>query len=218
MSKPFSLPEAMHDYLETHNTPPDPAQAALRTETESLPQWGMRLNHEAAVMLELIVRAQRPMFCVEVGTFTGYSSLTVARALPPGGHMLCCDVSQEWTAVARRHWQAAGVDDRIELRIGPAADTLRGLPADPPIDFALVDADKTGYVDYYEELVPRLSPHGLIAVDNTMWSARVLDDSDTGADTVALRRFNDHVAADPRTTNVTVPIGDGITLIARDSS
>ena len=213
MSKPFSLPEAMHTYLDERNTPPDAAQAALRSETEELAEWGMRFNHESALLLQLIVRAQQPMFCVEVGTFTGYSSLTVARALPPGGRMLCCDVSEKWTAVARRHWEAAGVSDRIELRIGPAIDSLRSLPTDPEVDFAVIDADKTGYLDYYEQLVPRLSPHGLIAVDNTIWSARVIDEDDYSPDTIALRHFNNHVAADARTTNVTVPIGDGITLI-----
>ena len=213
MTKPFSLPEAMHAYLDARNTPPDAGQKALRAETEELPSWGMRLNHEAAVMLQLVVAAQRPLFCVEVGTFTGYSSLTIARALPPGGRLLCCDVSEEWTNVARRHWEANGVDDRIELRLGPAIDTLRALPAEPTVDFALVDADKSGYTDYYEELVPRLSDHGLLAFDNTMWSAAVIDPDDTSEDTIALRHFNDHVAADERTVNVTVPIGDGITLV-----
>lgn len=203
----------MAGYLENLNTPPNAAQEALRIETAELPSAMMRFNHEAAVMLQLIVRAQRPMFVVEVGTFTGYSSLTLASALPPGGRMLCCDVSAEWTDIARHHWAAAGVDDRIELRIAPAIETLRSLPPEPTVDFAVIDADKTSYVDYYEELVPRLSPHGLIGVDNTMWSGRVLDDSDTTEDTVAIRRFNAHVAADPRTINVTIPIGDGVTLI-----
>lgn len=213
MTKPFSLPEAMHEYLDARNTPPDAGQQALRLETEQLPSWGMRLNHEAAVMLQLIVRAQRPQFCVEVGTFTGYSSLTIARALPAGGRLLCCDVSEEWTDVARRHWEANGVADRIELRLGPAIETLRALPAEPTVDFALVDADKTGYIDYYEELVPRLGPRGVIAVDNTLWSGAVIDDDDDSADTVALRAFNDHVADDPRTVVALTPIGDGLTLI-----
>ncbi|MGI9607735.1 MAG: O-methyltransferase [Acidimicrobiales bacterium] len=213
MTKPFSLPEAMHGYLDARNTRPDAAQDALREETSDLPMAGMRFNHESALLLQLIVQALRPMFVVEVGTFTGYSSLTVARALPPGGRMLCCDVSDEWTSIARTHWAAAGVDDRIELRIGPAIDTLRGLPDEKSVDFAVVDADKGGYVDYYEELVSRLTPHGLIAVDNTMWSGAVLDASDTSDNTESLRRFNDHVAADARTTNVTVPIGDGVTLV-----
>ncbi len=203
----------MAEYLTNLNTPPSVAQEALRTETAELASAGMRFNHEAAMMLQLIVQAQRPMFVVEIGTFTGYSSLTVAAALPPGGRMLCCDVSEEWTDIARRHWAAAGVDDRIELRIDPAITTLRSLPAEPAIDFAIIDADKTTYVDYYEEIVSRLSPHGLIGVDNTMWSGQVLDDADTTQDTVAIRRFNAHVAADPRTINVTIPIGDGVTLI-----
>ncbi|NNF53618.1 MAG: SAM-dependent methyltransferase [Acidimicrobiales bacterium] len=203
----------MADYLSSLNTPPNPAQEAVRTETSQLPSATMRFNHEAAMMLQLIVRAQRPMFVVEVGTFTGYSSLTLASVLPEGGRMLCCDVSKSWTDVARRHWAAAGVDDRIELRIGPAIHTLRSLPAKPAVDFAIIDADKTGYVDYYEELVPRLSPHGLMGVDNTMWNGQVLDDTDSSEDTAAIRAFNAHVAADPRTINVTVPIGDGVTLI-----
>ncbi|MFW2380444.1 MAG: O-methyltransferase [Acidimicrobiales bacterium] len=213
MSKPFSLPEAMAAYLDARTTPPDAAQQALRDETARLENWGMRFNHESATMLQLIVSAIRPMFVVEVGTFTGYSSLTVGRVLPPDAKMLCCDVSDEWTSIARRYWAEAGIDDRIELRIGPAIDTLRALPADRSVDFAIIDADKGGYVSYYEELVPRLSPHGLIAVDNTMWGGAVIDETDQAGDTVALRAFNDHVAADSRTINVTVPIGDGITLI-----
>jgi len=213
MSKPFSLPEAMAAYLDARTTPPDQTQQALREETARLENWGMQLNHEAAVMLQLVVAAARPSFVVEVGTFTGYSSLTVGRVLPPGAKMLCCDVSDEWTSIARRYWAKAGIDDRIELRIGPAIETLRSLPAGPSVDFAIIDADKGGYLGYYAELVPRLSPHGLIAVDNTMWGGAVIDETDQAGDTVALRAFNDHVAADPRTTNVTVPIGDGITLI-----
>jgi caffeoyl-CoA O-methyltransferase len=116
--------------------------------------------------------------------------------------------------VARRHWEAAGVSDRIDLVIAPALETLRSLPNEPKVDLAFVDADKTSYIDYYEELVGRLSPTGLILVDNTMWSANVLDESDTSANTVAVREFNDHVAADNRTTNVTLPLGDGVTMVA----
>lgn len=212
-AKPFSLPEEMWSYLDDRNTPPSDAQVALRTETDELSDRGMRFNHESALLLHTIVRAQRPMFCVEVGTFTGYSSLTVASALPKGGRLLCCDVNEEFTSVARRHWELAGVADRIELRIGPALDTLRALPADRVIEFAVIDADKSNYTNYYSEIVKRLAPHGVIAVDNTMWSGHVLHADQTG-DTAALQAFNDHVAADPRTTNVTIPIGDGVTLIS----
>lgn len=212
-AKPFSLPREMWSYLNERNTPPTEAQTALRTETDQLSERGMRFNHESALLLQILVKAQRPKFCVEVGTFTGYSSLTVASALPDGARLLCCDVSEEYTEVARRHWVAAGVDDRIELRIGPALETLRSLPDDLEIDFAVIDADKSNYTNYYTEIIKRLTPHGVIAVDNTMWSGRVLESNQDG-DTAALQAFNDHVAADARTTNVTIPIGDGVTLIS----
>lgn len=203
----------MSKYLREHNTPLDRFQKALRAETAELPQQMMGFNHESALMLQLIVRAQQPKFCVEIGTFTGFSALTLSRALPPDGRLLCCDVSKEWTDIARKHWATAGVQDRIQLRIGPAIDTLRSLPPDQHVDFAVIDADKGSYVDYYEEIVGRLSPNGLIAVDNTMWGGAVVDSTDTSENTVAIRDFNDHVAGDSRTTNVTVPIGDGVTLI-----
>ena len=215
MSAPFSLPEAMAPYLASLNTPPDDDHRQLADVASSMPAGGMALSHEAAVFLSILVRAIEPRFVVEVGTFIGYSSLAIAKALPPGGRLLCCDVSEEWTSVARRQWEAAGVGDRVELRLGPAADTIAGLPADPTVDLALIDADKSGYEQYYELLLPRLSPNGVIAVDNTMWGGRVLDESDERVDTVALRRFNRHVADDDRTVNVTLPIGDGITLITR---
>jgi caffeoyl-CoA O-methyltransferase len=152
---------------------------------------------------------------VEVGTFTGYSSICIARGLAAGGRLLCCDVSEEWTAIARQHWVAAGVDDRIELRIGPAADTLRGLPADPPIDLAFIDADKTGYRTYYDEIVERLRPGGLVLIDNVLWSGNVIDPADTSADTEAIRALNDHVMADERVDAVLLPISDGLTVARR---
>ena len=161
----------------------------------------------------MLVAAVRPSFAVEVGTFTGFSSLAIARALPAGGRLLCCDVSTEWTDIARRHWAMAGVDDRIDLVVAPALETLRALPAEQHVDFAFLDADKTGYLAYYEELVPRLSPHALIAVDNVLWSGRVLDAGADDADTVALRAFNDHVIADDRVTSVLLSVGDGVNLI-----
>jgi caffeoyl-CoA O-methyltransferase len=154
-------------------------------------------------------------FAVEVGTFTGYSSICIARGLAPGGRLLCCDVSEEWTAIAREHWVAAGVDDRIDLRIGPAADTLRSLPDEPPIDLAFIDADKTGYRTYYDEIVDRLRPGGVVLIDNVLWSGNVIDPADTSDDTEALRALNDHVAADERVEAVLLPISDGLTLARR---
>lgn len=214
MNKPFSLPEAMAPYLQSLNTPPDAGQAHLIDVAEGMPAGGMKVSHDASVMLTVLVQAIRPAFAIEIGTFIGYSSLAIAKGLPDKGRLLCCDINDQWTKIAREQWAAAGVADRIELRLGPAIDTLRALPAEPLVDFAFIDADKTGYASYYEELLGRLSGHGVIAVDNTMWSGRVLDADDTSADTVALREFNELVARDERTVNVTVPIGDGITLIA----
>jgi caffeoyl-CoA O-methyltransferase len=147
-----------------------------------------------------------------VGTFTGLSALAIARGLAPGGRLLCCDVSAEWTALGRPFWEEAGVSDRIDLQIAPAAETLAGLPPDPPVDLAFIDADKGGYVGYWDELVPRLRPGGIIAVDNVLWSGRVVDPGADDAGTAAIRRFNDHAAADGRVDIVMLPVGDGLTL------
>ena len=152
---------------------------------------------------------------MEVGTFTGYSALAVAVALPPGGRLLCCDISEEWTAIARSHWERAGVADRIDLRIAPALDTLRDLPLEPPVDFAFIDADKATYIDYYEELLRRLSPRGVILVDNVLWGGGVALPSQDDPTTEALRAFNAHVVADPRVQVALLPVGDGLTVITR---
>jgi caffeoyl-CoA O-methyltransferase len=201
-------------YLDAHSTPPDAIQQRLIETTSELGGISMmQIGPDQGAFLQILVASIEPRFAVEIGTFTGYSSLAIARGLPDGGRLLCCDVSEEWTAVAREHWELAGVSDRIELRIAPARDTLAALDDDVEVDFAFIDADKTGYLDYYEALVPRLSPKGLIAVDNTLWSGRVLLDDATDDDTVALRAFNDHVVADDRTLVALTPIGDGVTLI-----
>ena len=204
----------MADYLAARNTAPSAHFQSLIDIADDMPEGGMRLGIEAGTFLQILTRVMQPSFVVEVGTFIGYSSLSIATALTGDARLLCCDVSEEWTAVAKRHWESAGVSDRIDLVIAPALETLRNLPSEPKVDLAFVDADKTSYIDYYEELVNRLSPTGLILVDNTMWSAHVLDESDTSADTVAIRAFNDHVAADNRTINVTLPLGDGVTMVA----
>lgn len=210
----IGLDQPLSDYLRANSTRPDDVQAALITRTESLGRFsGMQISPEQGELLTLLTELVDPTFVVEVGTFTGYSSLAIARGLGPDGRLLCCDVSEEWTAVAVEHWQAAGVDERIELRIGPAIDTLRALPEDTIVDLAFIDADKGGYLDYYEELLARLSPSGLICVDNTLWNGAVIDPDNTSSDTEAIRRFNAHVAADPRTRQVIVPIGDGLTVI-----
>ena len=201
-------------YLDAHSTPPDAVQRRLIETTAQLGGISvMQIGADQGAFLQILVACLQPRFAVEIGTFTGYSSLAIARGLPEGGRLLCCDVSEEWTTVAREHWELAGVSDRIELQIGPAADTIGALGDDVEVDFAFIDADKTGYLDYYESLVPRLSTKGMIAVDNTLWSGKVLDDEVDDADTVALREFNDRVVADDRTLVAMTPIGDGLTLI-----
>jgi caffeoyl-CoA O-methyltransferase len=152
---------------------------------------------------------------VEVGTFTGYSALSIARGLPADGHLLCCDVSEEWTAIARRAWEAAGVAGKIELRLAPAVDTLRSLPDDEYLDLAFIDADKPSYPVYYEEILRRLRPNGAILVDNTLWGGRIADPTVDDEHTLAMRAFNDAVAADERVDAAMLTIGDGLTLLRK---
>ena len=147
---------------------------------------------------------------VEVGTFTGYSALCIARGLPDDGHLLCCDVSEDYTAIARRYWERAGVSDKIELRIAPAVETLRALPGEPHLDLAFIDADKTGYASYVAEIVPQLRPGGLMVLDNMLWSGEVLDPQDD--DSRAVADLNDALLADDRLDVVMLPVRDGVSL------
>jgi caffeoyl-CoA O-methyltransferase len=213
----IGLTEELHTYLVAHGTPPDELLTELAEETaRRFPdQQTMQIAAEQGAFLRLLVQVVGARRAVEVGTFTGYSAICIARALAPGGRLLCCDVSEEWTAVARRYWQQAGVADRIDLRLGDARQTLAALPADEPIDFAFIDADKTGYATYYEQLLTRLAPDGVICVDNVLWSGRVVDEAADDADTRAIRAFNDLVAADERVEAVMLPVADGLTLIRR---
>ena len=212
----FFLGEDLHDYVLDHTTAGDDVDASLSETTGELGGVArMQVARDQGMFLSMLVSAVRPQLAIEVGTFTGTSSLAIARALPDGGRLLCCDVSEEWTAIARRHWEAAGVSDRIDLVIAPAIQTLRALPDDTPVDFAFIDADKTGYLAYYEELVPRLSDHGLLVVDNVLWSGRVMDTSILDDDTLALREFNARVVADDRVEVVMLSIGDGVSVVRR---
>lgn len=207
---------AIADYALDHSSGPDDVQLELQhvTAEQTGDAAGMQIGDDQAVLLEILARATGARRAVEIGTFTGYSSLALARGMGPEGRLLCLDISEEWTAIARAHWEKAGVDDRIELRIGPALDSLRDLP---PVlfDLAFVDADKSGYGDYYDELVPRIRPGGLLLVDNTLWGGSVLDEKNDTADTLAIRALNDRVAADPRVRVVLLPIGDGLTIAQR---
>jgi len=161
------------------------------------------------------VRAIGARSAIEIGTFTGYSALCIARGLPGDGRLLCCDLSEEWTAIGRDYWNRAGLGHKIELRLGPALDTLRALPAGEQFDFAFVDADKTGYRAYYDELLTRLRPNGLILFDNVLWRGSVLSEHPADDSTRALRELNDAIAGDPRVESVMVPISDGLTIVRK---
>ncbi|WP_369206774.1 O-methyltransferase [Streptomyces sp. PU-14G] len=204
---------ALDDYLLAHCTPADDLLRDLVEETHALvPGTTMQITHDEGEFLTMLVQLTRATTAVEVGVFTGYSSLCIARGLPEDGRLIACDVSEEWTAVARRYWQRAGLTDRIDLRLAPAAETLRALPQEPGVDFAFIDADKTGYPTYYEELVPRLRPGGLLVLDNVLRTGRVVDPAAQDEADVAIRRINDTITADARMQSVMLPLRDGVTL------
>ncbi len=207
------LDPAVAQYAIDHSTAPDDVQRRLIAETASLgPQATMQISSDEGVFLQLLTQLSGARRAVEVGTFTGYSALCIARGLPEGGTLLCCDVSDEWTAIGRRYWAEAGVDGKIDLRIAPATETLRTLPADSRFDLAFIDADKSSYRTYYEEILARMDPGGLILVDNTIWSGRVLDDAPADEDTAALIAFNAALAADDRVDVVVLTFRDGVTM------
>ena len=190
----------------------------LREETAALPQHRMQIPPEQGALLAILVELTGARRCIEVGTFTGYSSTAIALALPEDGQLICCDVSEEWTSVARKYWDEAGVAGKIDLRIAPAADTLDQLLADgeqDAFDFAFIDADKTGYDGYYERLLRLIRPGGLIAVDNTLWGGEVVNSDAGSQDTLALQAFNVKLAADERITLCLLPVADGVTLARR---
>jgi caffeoyl-CoA O-methyltransferase len=211
------LPADLHRYVVDHGRPPDKVLVDLAEATaRELGQWArMQIAPEQGAFLEWLTRLLDATNVVEVGTFTGYSSICLARGLAEGGRLLCCDVSEEWTAIAREHWARAGIEDRIELRIAPAAETLAALPHDPPIDLAFVDADKEGYPAYIGLLAERLRPGGVIAVDNTLWGGTVADPSVDDPTTELLRVLNADLVGDRRFDTVLLPLGDGLTLLRR---
>lgn len=216
-NKSFTVDPELHRYLIGHGSPPDEIAAELIAETHKVAGDFalMQVAPEQGAFMQLLTSLLQPRFCVEVGTFTGYSALCIARALGEDAQLLCCDVSEEWTGVAQRFWERAGVADRIRLEIAPALDTLAALPADQTVDLGFIDADKESYIQYYEALLPRLSERGLLLVDNVLWQGRVLDTQAEESATVAIREFNEHAAHDPRSEVVMLPISDGLSLIRR---
>ncbi|WP_329036950.1 class I SAM-dependent methyltransferase [Streptomyces sp. NBC_00178] len=210
------ITDELYAYMLAHNPPLDAVQRDLvETTYADLPgQARMQSAQEQGPLLAFLVRLTGARHIVEVGTFTGFSALSMAQALPPVGKLIACDISEEWTAYGVEAWRTAGVADRIDLRIAPALDTLRAMPAEPHIDMAYLDADKENYIPYWEELVPRLRAGGLVVTDNVLYGGRVADPLATGA-AAAIRQFNDHVAADTRMESVLLTVADGLTLSRR---
>jgi caffeoyl-CoA O-methyltransferase len=215
VSEPMRVPPSgeMLDYVLANSGGIDEAQRFLIERTAELhgDRAGMQITPEQGALITFLARLVGARRAVEVGTFTGYSSLCIAKALPAHGHLLCCDISTEWTDLARQAWQRAGVADRVELRIGPALETLRALPPEEVIDISFVDADKPGYPGYFAELLPRTRPGGLILFDNVLFGGRVLDQTADGP-AAALREFNPRIAVDERVDVVMLPIADGLTI------
>jgi predicted O-methyltransferase YrrM len=211
----IGLSDDLAAYIVEHGVREPEILARLREETAPLPQHGMQISPEQGAFLAMLVRLLGARRCLEIGTFTGYSSLSVALALPPDGRLVCCDVSEEWTAVARRYWAEAGVADRVELRLGPALATLDGLLADGAtgtFDFAFVDASKREYPDYHERVLKLLRSGGLVVYDNVLWGGAVVDPTDDDPDTNGVRRLNDRLATDERVDVSMLPVSDGLTL------
>jgi len=214
MSGRYVTSDRIEDYVAAHARESEAAQC-LRAETAKLPQAGMQIGSDQAAFLALLVRSSGAKRCIEIGTFTGYSALAIAAALPKDGRLVCCDISEEWTSIARRHWSAACVSGRIDLRIAPALDTLKNLLARGEagnFDFAFIDADKSGYDAYYEACLKLLKPGGLIALDNMLWSGRVVNPDHHDTDTDAIRALNTKISNDARVESVLLTIGDGVML------
>jgi predicted O-methyltransferase YrrM len=216
-SRLLPLDERLYAYLLDETVREPEPMARLRVETRRLPNASLQISPEQGQLMGLFVRLIDARRALEIGTFTGYSALAVALALPADGELICCDVSEEWTQVARRYWREAGIADRIDLRLAPAADTLAQLIAAGEagrFDFAFIDADKENYDLYYEQCLRLVRPGGLIAIDNALWHGAVADPACNDVDTAAIRALNRKIRDDARVDMVLIPIGDGL-LLAR---
>jgi caffeoyl-CoA O-methyltransferase len=211
------VPPVVDDYLRAQGPEPDEVLGDLYAATLAAagPASMMQVSHDEGALLTLLARLTGAACAVEVGTFTGYSTICIARGLRPGGRLITCDVSAQWAAIGARHWAQAGLSGVIEARTGPAIDTLRQLPAGPTLDFAFIDADKEGYRSYYEQLVPRMRPGGLIVLDNVFLGGRVLDPAFQEPHHRAMRELNNFVRSDPRVEAVMIPVRDGMTIARR---
>ncbi|MBA2414845.1 MAG: class I SAM-dependent methyltransferase [Geodermatophilaceae bacterium] len=214
--KSFLLNDEVHSYLLDHSEPIDDVQRDLIEETAALGDvFSMQIAPEQGAFMTMLTRLMGVTSAIEIGTFTGYSALAIARGLPPGGRLLSCDVSPEWTNVAQRYWDRAGIADRIELRLGPALETLRALPQDPAYDLAFIDADKTEYSAYVEELYPRMRTNGLIIIDNVLRDGQVIPGNERNDEDRMIQAFNHALAVDQRFETVLLPLADGLTFLRK---
>ncbi|HEV3007771.1 MAG TPA: class I SAM-dependent methyltransferase [Burkholderiales bacterium] len=204
------LPEKVARYIHEHSVREPEVLRELRAATASVPHSGMQIGADQGQLMAILVKLMGAKRCLEIGTYTGYSALAVALALPKDGTIVCCDVSEEWTAVGKPFWKKAGVEKKIDLRIGPALETLKKLKG--PFDFVFIDADKENYLNYYERCLELLRRGGLIVVDNVLWSGEVANEEARDELTVALRKFNDRVHKDKRVDLAMLSVGDGVTL------
>ncbi|MBA3524772.1 MAG: O-methyltransferase [Geodermatophilaceae bacterium] len=216
-SKSFFLDEATQQYLVDSTEPADEVLRDLATETATAlaDQFSMQIAAEQGALLSLLTRALGVTSAIEIGTFTGYSSICIARGLPPGGRLLCLDVSTEWTDIARRYWHRAGLTELIELQVGPALESLQALPSTPTFDLAFIDADKPGYPAYIQELYPRLRTNGLILLDNVLRDGGVLPGRDADEVDRGMRSLNGALVSDQRFDTVMVPVADGLTFLRK---
>ncbi|MFF9776465.1 O-methyltransferase [Streptomyces sp. NPDC013978] len=212
--RPKLVSEALYEYIVENSSRIDDSQRRLIERTARVGDRSrMQIGTAQGTLFTLLTQLMSARSAIEIGTFTGYSALAIAKGLPTDGRLLTCDVNEEWAGIAQEAWKEAGVADRIDLRLGPALDTLRALPRTPDWDLAFIDADKDNYIAYYEELVPRIRPGGVVLVDNVLWFSTVVDDPE--GEGAPMRRFNAHVAADSRVEAVILPIGDGVSLVRK---
>ena len=214
MTRSKWLSDDLQAYVLAHSAQPDPLLNLLAVETaESFPaSAGMQIGSDQGIFMTILTRAIGARRALEIGTFTGYSSICIARGLSDGGMLTCCDISEEWAEVARRYWQMANVDDRIELYLRPALETLREFPDSELFDIVFIDAYKDDYLCYWDEVVPRVQPNGVILVDNTLYDGLVVDPESEHPDVPAVKAFNDYAVKDDRVELVILPIGDGLTM------
>lgn len=218
MSRWIKVDDDINQYITEHLAPEHPVLQELHKKTSSMEGAGMQISHEQAQFMSILLRSMRAKNTIEIGVFTGYSTLITALALPADGRIIACDISQEWTDIAKPFWAAAGVSEKIDLRLAPATQTLSELiksGASGQFDFAFIDADKTGYEDYYELTLELLRPGGLIALDNCLWGGAVVDRKDQDADTKAIRKLNDKISQDRRVQAYLAPVGDGVYLVSK---